>query len=405
MIEDKNGINKVSVYWIFGNVVVAVLIIAAFIGMKLYVRYVNDYGFSYTMGSSSSSCSLSISEEKSWGEASHGFAYGIQYGAVMENKSGVELRDWVATVNVPEDCIINDCWNCEYTFENGVITFTPVIYNKVIEVDGTRDFGFIIYTNTKNNIQNFTIHFYKLIAVSDLGLYTVVIVLAFLTIFLDINYIVSEIRSRYAERKKKEYEGIIDQTFLTFANMIDAKDNYTRGHSQRVAYYSRELAKRMGYKADDQQNIFYIALLHDIGKIGTPDSILKKKGRLENDEREEIQKHVTIGGDILKNFSAIEGIADGARYHHERYDGKGYVEGIFGENIPEIARIICVADSFDAMTSNRCYRPSLTIEKVIEELKNCSGTQFDPQIVPHMLDMIDENIAPIDIDKTPIKFH
>ena len=202
-------------------------------------------------------------------------------------------------------------------------------------------------------------------------------------------------RIRVMKRRQKMYKEIIDQSLKTFAGTIDAKDKYTNGHSLRVAKYSQELARRMNMSKEEQERIYYIAMLHDIGKIGIPDSILNKPGKLTDEERQIIQKHPAIGADILKNYTAIEGIADGARYHHERIDGKGYCEGLSGDDIPLIARIIGVADTYDAMSSKRCYRDSLSSDVIIEELKRVAGSQLDQDIVPHMLDMIEDGTAPI----------
>ena len=188
---------------------------------------------------------------------------------------------------------------------------------------------------------------------------------------------------------------MVDQSLRTFAGTIDAKDRYTEGHSQRVAIYSKELARRMGMNAAMQEHIYYVALLHDIGKIGIPDSVLNKPGRLTDEEYGIIKRHPLIGADILKNYTAIKDVTDGARYHHERYDGKGYCEGLAGGNIPLIARIIAVADTYDAMSSKRCYRESLSSEVIIDELERVSGSQLDPAIVPHMIDMINEGAAPV----------
>ncbi|MBP5649289.1 MAG: HD domain-containing protein [Clostridia bacterium] len=207
-------------------------------------------------------------------------------------------------------------------------------------------------------------------------------------------YIFSTAKIRKARRHEKEFQDITEQALETVARTIDAKDNYTKGHSNRVAIYSREIARRMGYSEQDQRKVYYIALLHDIGKIGVPDNILNKPGRLTPEEREVIQQHPAIGGEILQDFIAVPGIADGARYHHEKYDGTGYVSHVSGKNIPEIARIIGIADSYDAMQSARCYRPALTDEYIRNELVNCAGKQFDPDIVKYMLDMIDDGTAP-----------
>ncbi len=200
---------------------------------------------------------------------------------------------------------------------------------------------------------------------------------------------------RSAEKRQREYRDIVEQSLQTFARAIDAKDKYTNGHSLRVAEYSVELAKRLGLSPKEQENVYYIALLHDIGKIGIPDSILNKPGKLTDEERKLIQNHPLIGGEILRDFTAIDGIADGAKFHHERIDGNGYNKGLKGDEIPLIARIIGVADTYDAMSSTRCYRPALSEDFIVEELKRVAGTQLDERIVPHMLDMISEGIAPL----------
>ena len=196
-------------------------------------------------------------------------------------------------------------------------------------------------------------------------------------------------------RRQREYQQIVDQSLQTFAKTIDAKDRYTTGPSLRVAWYSREIARRMGFPPEEQERIYYVALLHDIGKIGVPDHILNKEGRLTEEERRIIQTHPAVGGDILKNFTALDGISEGARYHHDRYDGKGYCTGKAGTDIPQVARIIGVADSFDAMSSDRCYRKALSQEAIAQELNKGSGTQFDPKVVPVMLQMMREGVAPV----------
>ena len=205
----------------------------------------------------------------------------------------------------------------------------------------------------------------------------------------------AKVKLQNMHRRQQEYRNIIEQSLKTFAKTIDAKDKYTNGHSLRVAEYSRELARRLGMSKQEQENIYYIALLHDIGKIGVPDNILNKPGKLTDEELQIIRQHVTIGGEILKDFTALEGITDGARFHHERFDGKGYNEGLSGLDIPKVARIIGVADSYDAMSSNRCYRHALPREIIEEELLKYSGTQFDPEVVPHMMAMIAEGMVPV----------
>jgi len=226
-------------------------------------------------------------------------------------------------------------------------------------------------------------------------LFWVAIGLAGAALVAGIVLITVNVRVRRIHRRQQEYKAILDQSLRTFAKTIDAKDKYTNGHSARVAAYSEELAKRMGMSKDEQERIYYIALMHDIGKIGVPDSILNKPGKLTEEEMDVIRSHVKMGGEILKDFTALNGISDGAKYHHERYDGKGYCMGLSKEEIPRVARIIGVADSYDAMASDRCYRKALPEDVIIEELKQCSGTQFDPEVVPHMLAMIEEKIVPM----------
>ena len=211
--------------------------------------------------------------------------------------------------------------------------------------------------------------------------------------------LVARVKINSIRKRQNEYKRIVEQSLRTFAKTIDAKDPYTNGHSTRVAEYSREIARRMGLSEDEQERIYYIALMHDIGKIGIPDHILNKPGALTEEERRIIQTHVTIGGDILKDFTALNEISKGARYHHERYDGEGYCEKIKGEDIPLVARIIGVADTYDAMSSDRCYRKALPEDVILSELNKGIGTQFDPEIVPYMLDMIADGTAPSQSDR------
>jgi HD-GYP domain-containing protein (c-di-GMP phosphodiesterase class II) len=161
---------------------------------------------------------------------------------------------------------------------------------------------------------------------------------------------------------------------------IDAKDAYTRGHSQRVAELSKALAQKVGLTDEQCERVYLSGLLHDVGKIGVPESVLTKPGRLTDEEFAAIRKHPTIGGQILGNIRQLQDIIPGVLYHHERWDGRGYPHMIAGEKIPLIGRIICVADSFDAMSSTRTYRPALPLETVLDEIKRCAGTQFDPML-------------------------
>ena len=194
-----------------------------------------------------------------------------------------------------------------------------------------------------------------------------------------------------AEERRRKVERMSLQIMRTLAGTIDAKDKYTNGHSTRVAEYAREIAKRVGKSEKEQEDIYYMGLLHDIGKIGIPDEIINKTSKLTDEEYEIIKTHPVIGSDILKNISELPNIGIGARWHHERYDGRGYPDKLKGEEIPEAARIIGVADAYDAMTSKRSYRDVLPQEVARDEIEKGKGSQFDPYFADVMLAIIDDD--------------
>ena len=191
--------------------------------------------------------------------------------------------------------------------------------------------------------------------------------------------------------KTRENESLSFHVVQTLADAIDAKDRYTNGHSRRVAFYSREIAKRCGYSLERQDEIYMMGLLHDVGKIGVPDSVINKPGRLTEDEFEKIKLHPSVGAHILSNIKEMPKLAIGAHWHHERFDGRGYPDGLKGEEIPEEARLIAVSDAYDAMTSNRSYRSIMPQEFVRSELEKGRGVQFDPYFASIMLEMVDDD--------------
>lgn len=190
---------------------------------------------------------------------------------------------------------------------------------------------------------------------------------------------------------QKKTTDILWETISALSNMVDAKDRYTSGHSKRVAEYSRMLARHMGLSEKEQEDIYMAGLLHDVGKIRIPDDIINKPGSLTDEEFNYIKLHPVTGYHILKGISNSASIAIGAKYHHERYDGKGYPNGLKGTNIPQIARIIGVADAYDAMASNRSYRNALPQDVVRGEIVKGRGTQFDPEVADCMLKLIDSD--------------
>ncbi len=218
-----------------------------------------------------------------------------------------------------------------------------------------------------------------------------VIVFVLITLFTTFSFHKLCISVKIENESRSRLERMNVNIVRALARTIDAKDRYTNGHSQRVAAYSVELAVRMGKTAKEQEEIYYAGLLHDVGKIRVPESVINKPGKLTPEEFDLIKLHPVAGYQILKDIYEDKEIALGAKFHHERYDGKGYPSGIKGENIPEIARIIGVADAYDAMASNRSYRDALPQDAVRSEIEKGKGRQFDPQIAEIMLQMIDED--------------
>lgn len=211
---------------------------------------------------------------------------------------------------------------------------------------------------------------------------------------VDTNHRLEDAQKREIQLLKNEQEHtqkLFIETAVALVDAIDAKDAYTHGHSARVAEYAKRIAADSGKSTEECENIYYAALLHDVGKIGIPDSIINKEGKLTEEEYGLIKSHPAIGCQILSEISDFPYLSIVARNHHERYDGRGYPDGLKGTDIPEMARIISVADAYDAMTSNRSYRRQLSQEQVREELTRCSGTQFDPVFAQIMLNLIDQD--------------
>ncbi len=222
---------------------------------------------------------------------------------------------------------------------------------------------------------------------------TVLTVIMFHIIALDaLSKSVQEARKHELEscrEAERTVSAMFEQTAEALANAIDAKDTYTHGHSKRVAALSRQIAKKAGFPEKDCDEVYFAGLLHDVGKIGVSDEIINKVGRLTDEEFAQVKLHPILGYQILSSIKQSPSLSIGAHYHHERYDGKGYPDGLSGEDIPEIARIIAVADAYDAMSSNRSYRDRLSQKSTRDELIRGAGTQFDPRFAEIMVQMLD----------------
>ncbi|MDD3147271.1 MAG: GAF domain-containing protein [Candidatus Riflebacteria bacterium] len=196
--------------------------------------------------------------------------------------------------------------------------------------------------------------------------------------------------SLYNAQLYEDLEASYLSAVRALANSIDAKDAYTRGHSERVARYSMEIGRAMGLTTDEIKNLHIGALLYDIGKIGIAEAIINKNSKLTDEEYQEIKTHPSRGAAIIEPAKFLKEKVPLIRFHHERYDGRGYPDGLKGEEIPLMARIVCCADSFDAMTSKRAYRDTMPLEEARKELIKCSGTQFDPRVVNAFLEVLSD---------------
>lgn len=319
---------------------------------------------------------------------------GAQYDLNLFNFLSYDLCDWKIIIEVPDGSYVDAFWNGIFQIKDDKLYITSVSYNEVIRNQGY-PIGFIMYIPDVPGAESWVLKdismTYKIyLQVHDLTSFWVFIGFIIFISILIVVYVVLLLRIAEAKKLQLIYKDITEQALSTFANAIDAKDNYTEGHSRRVALFAREIARRMRLKYEKQEEIFYIAMMHDIGKIGIPDRILNKPTRLTDEEWEIMQKHPIYSGEILKEFTAISDMASAVKYHHEWYDGTGYPYKLKGEEIPFVSRIITVADSFDTMDSKRVYRDPLPKEEIIKQLRENAGRQFDPEIVPYMIAMLED---------------
>lgn len=249
-------------------------------------------------------------------------------------------------------------------------------------------------------------HVYKVydMAVADS---TNIFIISVLGIIIGYEISRTKIKSTYLSKnldkevmiKTSQMNGISHEIVKTLTSLIESKDNYTNGHSERVADYSVMIAKKLGWTEEQCNELWMEAILHDVGKIGVPDSILKKNGKLTDEEFKIIQNHTVQGEKTLENLKSFPNAKNAAKYHHEKYNGKGYPSGLKEKEIPCNARIVAIADAYDAMTSFRCYRPALEDEIVMEELEKGKGFQFDPEFTDIFISILKEHDGSI-VDKT-----
>ena len=378
---------------------------------------------------------------------------GTIYEMTIINNSADTVTDWTAKIYIPEEMCVNNSWNGDFEFHQNVksgnekvqrldladysqydITLDhfmgvggPMIWlhegdyfvyypdkatgefplvsaGKNADKRNDAVIGIIMYVPNREldyaaDFYEGEFHYYLHTDIIKNPFFWVLSVLAFAWVVCVLALIIVRVNIRRLLEQQKRDEAIIEQTMQTIVNFIEAKDPSTMGHSVRVAQYARMLADSLGFSESECKRVFYIALMHDCGKIYIPDGILGKPARLTDEEFEIMKKHTLYGADILRDFSSIDGIGTGALCHHERYDGSGYPNGMVGEDIPMIARIICVSDAFDAMNSKRCYRNNLEADVILDELKKNKGKQFDPVIVDHLLKLISTGAIKIENNK------
>lgn len=317
--------------------------------------------------------------------------YGAQYDNTITNNSSYDIVNWHVLIKVPEKNItIDSYWNGEWVYDKhaNTIEVTPDERIETILSGESATIGAVMISKELMKFAEVTFVGCRYKPMTRYVLFWIIMIMLVAWITSVVAYILYRLRDENYKRNAEKLNNVISQTMTTFANFIDTKDKYTKGHSARVSYYSQKIAEKLGMSEDEVRDIGYIGLMHDCGKLAIPGSILNKPGTLTKEEFDVMRKHTTNGGDILNDFTAIPGIKDGALYHHERYDGNGYMKGLKGEDIPLVARIICVADALDAMNSDRCYRDHLDKDVIISELERNMGTQFDPKLARITIDMI-----------------
>ena len=334
---------------------------------------------------------FAITKSNNWTEANDMNLF--SYEAILANTTDSDLRDWCIKLKVPAKTSVENTWDCtSYIEDNYLYIKAEKFVNEKINSKSESHFGFLLISENDLTFRSAVITGRLCQRLSSNVLFIGCVLMAVISLIAFLyGFVIQKIiktQSLLTKQRQEHDNQIIEQTMKTFSNFIDNKDTYTQGHSTRVAAYVREMACRMGLDEQTQLNMYYAGLMHDIGKLTIADEVLNKTSRLSTEEWNLIQQHTTNGAMLLKNFTILPEINDAVLYHHERYDGTGYMNRMSGKNIPLVARMVGIADAYDAMNTNRCYRLKFSEERIISELERCRGKQFDPDIVPYLISMI-----------------
>ena len=316
--------------------------------------------------------------------------WGSQYDIYIYNNTDYAFVDWNLEISVPKEARIDSCWNGEFSQTPGFIKVKgdPDTFTLIASAHNSIKIGFVLYTNQLLSSSSFhlTGRFLRNPIKNKLFFSALVI---FFIVFLI--FIISNIVYYIVKKQQNIDNEKIESLIKLCARFIDVRDEYTKMHSSHVGDYARKIAEKMGFNEEFQKNIYYMGMMHDVGKVLLPREILCKTSKLNDEEWNEMKKHPFYSAGILEGFTAVPGIKEAALYHHERYDGTGYPTGLREKEIPIQARIICVADSYDAMHTNRSYRSHLSDEVILQELEKNKGSQFDPDAAEALITLIKEH--------------
>ena len=375
--------------------------------------YLGDDGMLYIAGTTGI-CAVNINEDD---PESKEVGLVIPSVEVDDREIMVKAGD---TISIPAGCkrLVINAYALSYGLSNPTISYRLEGFDREPIITSKQELGQISYTNldggryvfsmsvindkTGEKRESIALGINKERSVYDSSAFWLILVVAGVVVTGIAMWRMFANRQRALILKQQEDKKFIDQIMHTFAKSIDLRDQQNQGHSFRVAYYTRllaeELKEKRGYTQDQIDEFYHIALMHDIGKLSIPDRILNKPERLNDEEYQIMKTHAINGANMLKNVTIVKNLSVGAGCHHERMDGKGYPKGLKGDEIPEVARMIAVADTFDAMYSTRPYRKQLDINVVLDEIRRIRGSQLDEEVVDALFRLAEKN----ELDKNKV---